>query len=411
MKIAYIVPYVPNKIRTRPYNLINHLSKLGHDVVLFTLGSGESDFADAEHMKTVCKQVHYCVQPTWRSLLNCVVASASQKPLQSVYSWNQGFAKQLKNIIELRDEASGFDVIHVEHLRGSEYGVFLKSIFPNVPIVWDSVDSISHLFEQAVSQSGSLFGKAIMRFELKRTQNTEGYLVGRFDHVLVTSVTDKDALLRLVPAGKRSAPISVLSNGVDLNYFQPDRTVQREPETIVFSGKMSYHANISMMKYFVAEIMPKIWKRRPTTHLVIVGKDPSADVKNLANNPLITVTGTVNDIRPFLWKATVAVAPLVYGAGIQNKILEAMATGTPVVTTSKAISALQTVPGKDIIIADTSDDFSLEVLHLMENQDFRQGIAASGLRYVRNYHNWAMVSNQLLERYEETISMVRSRLL
>jgi len=283
--------------------------------------------------------------------------------------------------------------------------------FPDLPIVWDSVDCISHLFEQASSQSSNLFGKMIMHFELDRTRNAESYLVSCFDHVLITSALDRDALLSLASAERTPAPISVLSNGVDLDYFRPNQDIQREPETIVFSGKMSYHANVSMVKHLVAEVMPRIWKQRPATRLVVVGKDPPADIKNLAGNPLVTITGTVDDIRPFLWKAAVAVAPLVYGAGIQNKILEAMATGTPVVTTSKAISALQTVPGKDIIIADTPDDFSLEVLRLMENQDFRQAISANGLRYVQNYHNWIMVANQLLERYEETISICRSRLL
>ncbi len=97
MKIAYIVPYVPNKIRTRPYNLINHLSKLGHEVVLFTLGSGEADLADVEHMKTICKQVYYCVQPTWQSLLNCAVVLPSTKPLQAVYSWNLRFCQTIED--------------------------------------------------------------------------------------------------------------------------------------------------------------------------------------------------------------------------------------------------------------------------------------------------------------------------
>ena len=103
--------------------------------------------------------------------------------------------------------------------------------------------------------------------------------------------------------------------------------------------------------------------------------------------------------------------PLVYGAGIQNKILEAMATETPVVATSKAASALGAVPGRDILVADAPDDFSLEVLRLIENKDFRQETASRGLMYVQNYHNWDIVVTQLLERYEETISGIYKRLL
>src|SRR6185436_6066393 len=148
------------------------------------------------------------------------------------------------------------------------------------------------------------------RFELPRTKKAEGNLICNFDHALVTSATDKNALLELANDEKPLSPLSVLPNGVDLDYFCPNPAMQRKPETIVFSGKMSYHANISMVKYLVAEIMPRVWKIRPGARLIIVGKDPSTEIKELGRNPLITVTGTVDDIRPFLWQATVSVVPL-----------------------------------------------------------------------------------------------------
>ena len=90
--------------------------------------------------------------------------------------------------------------------------------------------------------------------------------------------------------------ITVLSNGVDLEYFHPNLDVQRDAETLVFSGKMSYHANISMVNYLAAEIMPRIWQKRPSVQLMIVGKDPTAEIRALSVDPRITVTGTVNDI-------------------------------------------------------------------------------------------------------------------
>ena len=114
------------------------------------------------------------------------------------------------------------------------------------------------------------------------------------------------------------------------------------------------------------------------------------------------MTGTVEDIRPYLWRATVAVVPLVYGAGIQNKILEAMATETPVVTTSKAISSLQASPGRDIVVADTSYDFANEILRLLENKNFRVEVSRMGLQYVRKYHDWMRIVSQLLNEYQES---------
>jgi glycosyltransferase involved in cell wall biosynthesis len=296
-----------------------------------------------------------------------------------------------------------FDIVHVEHLRGSRYGIFLKSKFPGMPLVWDSVDSISHLFKQASNQSQSIFQKMITHLELGRTRKAEGNLVCLFDHVLVTSSIDKNALLETVRGRNKPAPISVMPNGVDLDYYQPNQDVQRDPETIIFSGKMSYHANISMVNYFVAEILPKIWKKRPGVRLIVVGKDPPIDIIKMAVNPLITVTGTVADIRPYLWKAAVAVVPLVYGAGIQNKVLEAMACGTPVVATPKALSALNAVSGQDILIADSPQDFSFQMLRLIENPGLRYEIGNAGLDYVRKNHNWKNIASQLVDIYEETI--------
>ena len=403
MRIAYIVPYVPNLIRTRPYNLINQLTSLGHEVTVFTLGAGQQDLIDAQALKAHGRVVHYYAQPVWRSLLNSAAAIPSRKPLQSVYSWQREMALKIAQ----RVSQNQFDIVHVEHLRGSRFGSFLKSRFPSLPVVWDSVDCISHLFQQAANHSRSFFGKFMTRFELSRTRRAEGDLACRFDHVLVTAPSDRNALLGLVPLGKSPSEISVLPNGVDLEYFHPHTEIQRDAETIVFSGKMSYHANISMAKYLVEGIMPRVWKVRPAARLYIVGKDPTPAIRQLSQNPLITVTGTVDDIRPFLWRATVSVVPLLYGVGIQNKILEGMATGTPVVTTNQALSALQAQPGKDLFASDDPDGFSETVLQLMRNRDLQQKTGGAGVKYVRAFHSWTSIASQLVKIYQQIIDRKR----
>jgi len=407
MKIAYVVPYVPNRIRTRPYNLINQLSALGHEVVVFTLGSSKEDLVDVNSLRPRVQAVNYHVQPVWNSLLNSVWALPSPQPLQTVYSWNRGMADQLVNLLKASKSLAGFDVVHVEHLRGSRYARCIKAHIPDIPLIWDSVDCISYLFEQASSQSGSIFGKLITRLELTRTRKAESHLVTLFDHVLVTSGVDKKALLDLVANGSKPSPISVLVNGVDLDYFRPAHDVQSDPETLVFSGKMSYHANISMAKHLVHEIMPKIWQKRPGVRLVIVGKDPPADIQKWTDHPCITVTGTVEDIRPYLWRATVAVVPLVYGAGVQNKILEAMACGIPVVTTSRVLSSLQVQHEKDLLIADDPDGFSSQVLRLLDNPSLQYEIGKTGECYVREHHSWETIGHQLVDIYQQTIAQMR----
>lgn len=399
MKIAYVVPYIPNLIRTRPFNLITQLAALGHEVEVFTLGSNRQDLIDVQALKRKCSDVHYHVQPVWRSLLNCAVAVPSRQPLQSVYSWQGGMAESLAEHLS-REK---FDIVHVEHLRGSRYGLFVKERFSSMPVVWDSVDCISHLFQQAVGQSRSFFGKFVTRFELTRTRKAESNLVCAFEHILVTSSTDKNALLALASNGRKTSPVSVLPNGVDLDYFHPNPGVRRDAATIVVSGKMSYHANISMVNFLVTEIMPLVWRARPEARLFVVGKDPSPDIKKLEKNPLITVTGTVEDIRPFLWRATVSAVPLLYGAGIQNKILEAMATGTPVVTSSRTLAALQAQPGKDLLVANNATEFAQNILRLIDDSKLKHAIGDSGLTYVKSRHDWTSIASQLIDIYQHTL--------
>ena len=245
----------------------------------------------------------------------------------------------------------------------------------------------------------------VTRFELGRTRYLEKKLISEFDHVLVTSETDKNALLELASPKSKISPISVLSNGEDLEYFHPNPDVQRDAETLVFSGKMSYHANISMTKYLIEEILPRIWEKRPSVRVYIVGKDPSPEIKALEKNPSIKVTGTVDDIRSFLWRATVSVVPLLYGAGIQNKILEAMATGTPVVTTSRALSALHVKAGKHLLVADDASEFSQAVLRLIEDRNFQGEIGKTGASYAKTHHNWTSKATQLVNIYQQTLKL------
>lgn len=398
MKIAYVVPYVPNQIRTRSYNLISSLSELGHEVDVFTVGPNDADRRDAALLKVRC--VYYEHQPLWRSLFNAALAVPSNRPLQSVYSWNPKLALQLRTLL------SRYDVVQVEHLRGAAYGTFIKSQFPSMPVVWDSVDCISYLFKQAASHSGSLFGKLVTRFELGRTRTAEGRLLGAFDHVLVTSATDKNALLDIVPQGVKPAPILVLSNGVDQDYFRFNPEIERDPDTLVFSGKMSYHANVSMVMYLLNEIMPRLWEKRPSVRLVVVGKDPPASIRRFADSSRVVVTGTVEDIRPFLWKAVGALVPLVYGAGVQNKILEAMATGTPVITNSKVLASLSVTPGKELLVADSADEFARSALKLIEDPILQKNVGEAGLDYVRRNHTWKESARKMVEIYQDLCASI-----
>lgn len=395
MNILFIVPYVPNLVRTRPYNLIRHLAARGNRVTVFTVWANEQERADLAPLQEICHEVYAVPMPLWHSLLNSALALPGRKPLQSVYSWKPQLVSHLNG-------HSAYDVVHVEHLRGSRYGLYFKEK-SNLPVVWDSVDCITHLFRQAASQSKSLKGRIRSWLDLERTAWYEGWLLDKFNHVLVTSPIDRDALLGLKPSGSTAAPISVLGNGVDVEHFSPDPAISREPATLVISGKMSYHANVTMTLHLVHEIMPHVWQRRPDARLMVVGKDPSREIQALAENPNIVVTGTVDALPPYLQKATVAVAPITYGAGIQNKILEAMGCGTPVVTTPHAVSALSIEPDRDILVADSPESYAQAILGVLESSQQQEELGRNGRIYVEQYHHWPNVAARLEAIYAETI--------
>lgn len=407
MKILFIVPYVPSLVRVRPYNFIRFLCERGHQVTLATIWTVKSELDDIERIKPYCQRVIAHPLSRLSSYKNALAALPGKYPLQSVYSWDPHFAREIVDLIIKQDQSVPFDVVHVEHLRGARYGLYINQhagssrLKTAPPVVWDSVDNISGLFRQASSSSRRLKNRLVTRFEWPRTRRFEAFLVGQFVTTLVTSPRDSQEFLDLLPEGSVGPDIKVLPNGVDLDYFQPDAGVEREPSTLVISGKMSYHANISMCLDFVTKTMPLIWAKRPAVKLCLVGKDPPPEIRDLAKNPLIEVTGTVEDIRPYLRKGTLAVAPLTYGTGIQNKVLEAMACGTPVVTTAQAVSALKTTPGTDVIVANTPAELSRCVLGLLDHPEARDRLGKAGRRYVEKYHHWEDIIYQLEMIYQQ----------
>jgi glycosyltransferase involved in cell wall biosynthesis len=154
---------------------------------------------------------------------------------------------------------------------------------------------------------------------------------------------------------------------------------------------------------FVQETLPIIWARRPDVKLVLVGKDPAPELIDLGKNPSIQITGTVDDIRPYLHRATMAVTPITYGAGIQNKVLEAMACGLPVVSSPQAVSALAVKPGQDLIVAKDPEEFANAVVNLLDDPGLRSRLGQAGRCYVEQDHLWVRIAAQLEEVYNEVI--------
>ncbi len=407
MNILFVVPYVPTPIRTRPYNLVRQLAAQGDQVTLLTLYRGADEQAAIKALEN--SGIKVVAYPLTRSQIatNVLQALAEGRPMQERFCWQPELAAQLRVLVQSSASKRLFDVIHVEHLRGALYGLLAKDAIEDagltIPVVWDSVDSISHLFRQAATHNRTRFGRWLTRAELRRTERAEASLVWQFDRVLTTSPADRQALIVLGNRLRKGTPlVEVLTNGVDLDYFQPGPVSKRDPNNLVFSGKMSYHANATMALYLVEAIMPLVWSKFPETRLNIVGKDPDRAVQALGQDRRITVTGAVDDMRPFLQEAALAVAPMRYGAGIQNKILEAMACATPVVTVPEALTALNAKAGRDLLVGSNATGLSEAIADLLGDANRRESVGQAGYSYVTVHHDWRHIATKLRGVYRMT---------
>jgi glycosyltransferase involved in cell wall biosynthesis len=404
MKLLWIVPYTPTPIRTRPYNLVRTLAARDHAVTLATLWENEAEREGQRDLAHQGIEVITAHLPRQRTALNALMALASNDPLQARYCWQPELTARIAEHLARSDRR--FDVIHVEHLRGAEYGRWIQAHLARtgqrVPVVWDSVDCISLLFEQTARRSTSRLSRWIARLELPRTRRYEARAVRSFAGVLAASARDAAALDALGGGPGVGAPKRVLPNGVDSGYFLPAPTPSQAPQ-VVLTGKMSYHANVTAAVRLVEDIMPIVWGQRSDVSVVIAGSAPTRRVRELAerNAPRVTVLGHVADIRPHLQAAGVAVAPITYGAGIQNKVLEAMACGIPVVASPQASSALRAVVGTEILVASEPNEFAQAVLRLLGDPGLGQRLAAAGRSYVVKNHQWTSIVADLEGYYDE----------
>ncbi|MER3457432.1 MAG: glycosyl transferase family 1 [Chloroflexota bacterium] len=398
MRILFISPYIPTPIRTRPYNLIRALARRGHAITLLALQAPGDPAAPPEEIIRACQRWATVPLPRGRVLWNTLWAIPQDLPLQAAYSCSPQMVGLIRQALKAVTSSS-FDVVHIEHLRGA----LLGAVVQGVPKVYDAVDCISLLFERAWRQAPSWRHRLMAGIDLTRTRRFEGRIVAAMDAVLVSSPEDRAALARLCSADA-TARIAVLPNGVDLDYFRPADRDEVECSGVAFSGKMSYHANIAAALDLAQTIMPLVWEAYPETTLTIAGKDPPREVRGLGHDPRICVTGTVPDLRPILSRAAVVACPLRYGAGIQNKVLEAMALGRPVVASAQAAVALNAVPGRDLLMGRDLSEVAQHVIRLLGDPGLRREIGQAGRRYVEAHHDWDDIAGRLEGFYQGAIS-------
>jgi sugar transferase (PEP-CTERM/EpsH1 system associated) len=399
VRILFVTPYVPSRIRVRPFNLIKSLSIL-HDISLVPLVCDEYEQEMLQDIANYCLSVDPVYLPRWLAYANCLRALPTRTPLRVAYYKSSTFVRRIQQVIHER----AIDVVHGELIKVVPA---LQAVLAqeDIPVLFDAVDCISAYLQQQWNLARNPLEKAFIYEELKKMHRYEPRVLSAFNRVVITSAYDRDYLIAL---GEQPHHIQVVQNGVDTEYFTPP-TSPREKDSLVFCAKLDYYPNSQAIVDFCQNVLPLIWKRRPQVRLTIVGNGPPASVHALSVDNRISVIGYVPDTRPYLGRASVALAPLKVAVGIQNKVLEALAMGTPLVATPASCRALQVSDGEHLLMAEENHAYAEAILKLLEEPLLAQNLGIAGRQYMKEHHGWMEAANTLSDLYHGLLSGQRHR--
>jgi glycosyltransferase involved in cell wall biosynthesis len=241
--------------------------------------------------------------------------------------------------------------------------------------------------------------RALFELEWRKLRRRERAICRRADLTVAVSGEDRDRLTALAPGAR----ITAIPTGVDTNYFRPSTTPEI-PGRLVFTGSMDWQPNEDAVTYFADAILPRIRREVPTVSFAIVGRRPNARVRAVAERAGILVTGTVEDVRPYIAEAAVYVVPLRAGGGTRLKIFEALAMQKPVVSTSVGAEGLALTPGQEFIAADDPDTFAGEVIALIKDPIRRRSLGRAGRALVETQYSWPHIAQAFETACEEAVT-------
>ena len=377
LMLVHRIPFPPNKgDKIRSFNLMKQLSKQ-FDIHLGCFVDDPFDMQYVGELSRWCVKVHCLAQSKWQAKLCGLSGFLTNSPITLPYYFSLSMHNWVKSTLQHNaiKHVLVYSSSMAQYVDAEKYTALNRII--------DFVDIDSDKWQQYAEKSTGI-KRWFFRREAKLLQRYEQRVCQQFNKSLFVSEDEASAFRQLVPAADAAKVMSLL-NGVDTDYFCPltplSATELALPaHYIVFTGAMDYWANVDAVCWFSCNVWPKLKQRNPQLHFLIVGGNPSADVKQLTKIDGVLVTGRVKDVRPYIQQALFAVAPMLIARGIQNKVLEAMALNKPIVCTSMAMEGINAPINAGTQVADGDDNFLAacqQLLdHPLEQHDSQQWILA-----------------------------------
>ena len=413
MRLVFLtpqLPYPPQQGTTiRNFNIIKHLAPR-HEITLVSFGT-QQELDDAAPLCALCKRIEIAPHPT-RSLAQRAWTTLTSAMPDMGLRLKSAAMHALVNRI-LRDEQ--FNVVQVEGIEMARYlpTSTLRVQFPTSKFVFDDHNAEYVLqrtaFESDLHLPKRWHAALYSLIQWKKLERYEHSVCLHANHVVACSDADANAIQSLISTLRVQSPISIIPNGVDTDHFVPSDEVCAKPLadlSMVYAGKMDFRPNIDAMTWFCADILPRIRAEIPLAHIVIVGQKPAPRIHALAHQPGVEVTGWVADTRPFVADAAIYVVPLRMGSGTRLKVLEAMAQAKAIVSTTRGIEGIDLVPDRDVILADSPDEFARAVIALLHDPARRQSLGRNARALAESKYDW----RQIVPRFEKIYAQRNDKL-
>ncbi len=359
----------------------NHILGLcdEHELHLFCLSDEAVKPEHINKVKEICASVTLVPIKKAGRFLRLGLNVFSNKPMQVAYFTDPAAVKKFE---QLTDKVKP-DLIFIQLARMAEYAQAVEG-----RKLIDYQDAFSKGLERRKDHNSWLMQR-ILHLEYERLKAYETRIFDQFDAAAIISKQDAELIDH-----ERNSELVILPNGVDTDYYKPEP--RAKTLDLLFTGNMSYEPNVNCVKYVVQEVLPLLDKEFPHLQFVAAGKDPSSELKRLKSRH-IQLTGWVDDLRNYYQQARIFVAPMQIGVGMQNKILEAMSMGLPVITSKLANNAIGAVHGKEVWIADSPEKVAEAIAYLLNNTELALSIGQNARNLMVNEFSWHK-QNQRLNR-------------